>query len=137
MSMNLLVQHIKELVPVRTDGAAFLVGDRMRELGIVHDASVVVRDGIIRWVGPSSDLPSGIADDLHQLDASAYVALPGFVDSHTHLVFAGSRDEEFAMRSAGMTYQEIASRGGGILNSVTATRAATKKELKRSASRFL
>jgi len=135
--MNLLVQHIKELVPVRTDGAAFLVGDRMRELGIVHDASVVVRDGIIRWVGPSSDLPSGIADDLHQLDASAYVALPGFVDSHTHLVFAGSRDEEFAMRSAGMTYQEIASRGGGILNSVTATRAATKKELKRSASRFL
>ena len=135
--MNLLVHHIKELVPVRTDGAPWLAGNRMRELGILHDASVVVRDGIIRWVGPSSDLPSGIASDVHQLDASAYVALPGFVDSHTHLVFAGSRDEEFAMRSAGMTYQEIASQGGGILKTVTATRAATKKELKKLASRFL
>lgn len=135
--MNLLVHHIKELVPVRTNGAPCLVGNRMRELGTLHDASIVVRDGIIRWVGPSRDLPTGIADDLHQLDASDCVALPGFVDSHTHLVFAGSRDEEFAMRSAGMTYQEIASRGGGILRSVAATRAATKKELKRSASRFL
>ena len=135
--MNLLVHHIKELVPVRTDGAPWLAGDRMRELGTLHDASVVVRDGIIQWVGPSVDLPAGLADDLHQLDASAHVALPGFVDSHTHLVFAGSRDEEFAMRSAGMTYQEIANRGGGILNTVKATRAAARKDLKRSASRFL
>jgi len=74
--MNLLVHHIKELVPVRTDGS-WLAGNRMRELGILHDASVVVRDGIIRWVGPSSDLPSGIASDVHQLDASAYVACRG------------------------------------------------------------
>jgi imidazolonepropionase len=135
--MNLLVHHIKELVPVRTDGAPHLTGSRMRELGIIRDASVVVRDGVIRWVGPSSELPPAVAKGLDIFDASSYVVLPGFVDAHTHLVFAGHRDLEFSMRAAGLGYQEIAQRGGGILNTVTATRDATKKDLKRSALRVL
>ncbi len=135
--MNLLVHNIKELVSVRTDGALTLTGSRMRELGILHDASVIIRDGLIRWVGPSADLPSEEAHDLPPLDGSDLVALPGFVDAHTHLVFSGHRDEEFAMRAAGLSYQEIAERGGGILNTVRATRQATKKELKRAATRRL
>jgi len=135
--MNLLIHHIKELVTVRTEGASTLTGVRMRDLGVLHNASVIVRDGLIHWVGPSQDLPAADADDLPLIDASSRVALPGFVDAHTHLVFAGHRDEEFSMRAAGLSYQEIAQRGGGILNTVEPTRRATKKELKRSAARVL
>ena len=135
--MNLLLHHIKELVPVPTDGAPWLVGPRMNELGVIHDASVIVRDGMIRWVGFSRDLPPGLHDDLPVLDGSSSVALPGFVDAHTHLVYAGHRDDEFSMRAAGLSYQEIAQRGGGILKTVTATRNATKKELKKAALRSL
>jgi imidazolonepropionase len=135
--MNLLIHHIKELVTVRTEGAPTLTGARMRDIGILHNASVIVRDGLIHWVGPSQDLPAADADDLPLIDASSRVALPGFVDAHTHLVFAGHRDEEFSMRAAGLSYQEIAQRGGGILNTVEPTRRATKKELKKSAARVL
>jgi len=71
------------------------------------------------------------------VECGEYVVMPGFVDSHTHLVFAGGRDEEFAMRSAGLTYQEIASQGGGILNTVKAVRSSTKKELKKTSRKYL
>jgi imidazolonepropionase len=90
-------------------------------LGILRDAAVVVEDGHIAWLGPASGAP--MAD--HQVDVGGRAVLPGFVDSHSHLVFAGDRGDEFAARMAGTPYD-----GGGIGVSVTATRAATDDELR-------
>jgi imidazolonepropionase len=109
----------------------------MCDIGIVEDASVFVEDGLIRWVGPANDFSAKLTDDATIFDASAYVALPGFVDAHTHMLFAGSREDEFAKRSQGISYQQIAAEGGGILSTVRATRAASKKELKKAAARRL
>ncbi|MDH3252623.1 MAG: imidazolonepropionase, partial [Ignavibacteria bacterium] len=75
--------------------------------------------------------------DVPEIDASEKVVLPGFVDSHTHMMFAGSRAHEFGMRSRGLSYQEIASQGGGILSTVQQVRAAGKRDLKRSTVRYL
>jgi imidazolonepropionase len=101
------------------------------ELGVIRDGALAARAGRIVWVGRTADagdlvrlLPTGL-----ELDAGGRVVIPGFVDSHTHLVFAGSREAEFARRIAGASYQEIAAAGGGILSTVAATRAATVDEL--------
>jgi len=105
----------------------------MKELGIIEDGAVSIRDGEIAWVGPTDQLPdkSGPA-----FDASGKVVLPGFVDSHTHAVFAGTRADEFEWRIQGDSYMEILARGGGILSSVKAVRH--ERDLKvRFAQRFL
>jgi imidazolonepropionase len=135
--MQLLLKNIKQLVTVRSNGKSCKPGEEMRDLGVLEHASVFIEDGTIRWVGQFDSFAGDLAPDADILDASSFVALPGFVDAHTHALFAGTRENEFALRSEGKTYQEIAARGGGILNTVTATRAATKKELKRIASRRL
>ncbi|HCA80489.1 MAG TPA: imidazolonepropionase [Bacteroidetes bacterium] len=135
--MQLLLTNIRQLVTVRSSGKPFKAGKAMRDLGVIENASVLVEDGFIRWIGTAGDFSNTLNADADTLDCSTYVALPGFVDSHTHALFAGSRELEFAWRSEGKTYQEIAAQGGGILNSVQATRAATKKELKKLASRRL
>lgn len=109
----------------------------MRDIGLVPDGAVVCRDGRIAWAGPEADLPPAIAAGLPELDADRGVVLPGFVDSHTHMMFAGDRSGEFALRCAGATYQEIAGQGGGILNTVRHVREAGKKDLKRSTARYL
>jgi imidazolonepropionase len=98
----------------------------MSDPGIVEGGSVAVKDGRITFVGPihDSDL---VADEV--LDATGKVVMPGFVDSHTHLVFAGSREDEFAMRLAGDSYIEIANKGGGIKSTVRSTRKASVDEL--------
>lgn len=103
-------------------------------LGVVQRGAVAAKDGRIVWVGPEDLLDdavdmAGIAPGA-RLDAGGRAALPGFVDSHTHFVFAGSRAEEFQLRHAGVSYEEIAARGGGILNTVRATRAAAPEELR-------
>ena len=105
----------------------------MKELAIIEDGAVSIRDGEIAWVGPTDQLPdkSGPA-----FDASGKVVLPGFVDSHTHAVFAGTRADEFEWRIQGDSYMEILARGGGILSSVKAVRH--ERDLKvRFAQRFL
>jgi imidazolonepropionase len=135
--MQLLISNIKQLVTVDGGGKSYKSGRAMREIGVLENASVLVENGIISWIGNASDFTNTLDPDADILDGSSYVALPGFVDSHTHALFGGSRENEFAMRAEGKTYQEIASSGGGILSSVTATRAATKKELKKAASRRL
>lgn len=135
--MQLLLKNIKQLVTVNASGAVTKTGPNMRDLGIVDNASVLIEDGVFKWVGKSAGFKEKLKKDADTLDASSYVALPGFVDAHTHLVFAGTRENEFAMRSEGKTYQQIAEQGGGILNTVKATRAATKKELKKLASKRL
>ncbi len=135
--MNLLIQNIRQLVTCAARGRAANVGLAMRNLGVIENATVLINDGKIRWVGPASEFNESVADDLEKIDASAFVALPGFVDSHTHCVYAGSRENEFGMRAEGRSYQEIADAGGGILSTVRATRSATRKELKKSGARHL
>jgi imidazolonepropionase len=135
--MQLLLQNIKQLVTVESHGKAYKSGEEMRGLGVMEHASVFIEDGVIQWVGPSDTFAGSLGPEADILDAPMFVALPGFVDAHTHALFAGTRENEFALRSEGKTYQEIAARGGGILSTVTATRSATKKELKKLANRRL
>lgn len=99
----------------------------------VRDAAVVIRDGEVVWVGPEVDLPTPVYDGLPCVDAGGGLVTPGLVECHTHLVFAGSRSDEFEARVRGTPYQEIARRGGGIARTVAATRAASRDELVRLA----
>jgi len=135
--MNLLVRNIRQLVTVAARGSRANTGPAMRDLGVIDNATVLIENGAFQWVGPADRFDQKVPEDLETIDGSGFVALPGFVDAHTHLVFGGSRENEFAMRAEGRTYQEIAEHGGGILNTVHATRAASKKELKKHAARFM
>lgn len=91
-------------------------------------AAVVVEGGMLRWVGPERAVPAAHAA-LPQFDGGGALATPGLVDCHTHLVYGGQRANEFAMRLAGASYEEVAKAGGGIVSSVNATRAASEDEL--------
>ena len=95
----------------------------MSALGVVRDGALVVRDGVVAWVGPDHELPAEYAG-LPELDAAGAAVVPGFVDAHTHAVWAGSRREEFLARMRGERYD-----GGGIVTTVAATAAATDDEL--------
>ncbi len=106
----------------------------MRNLGIVNNGAVLIRDGIIVAVGPLNKVEAHpLARTAEKFDAGRRVILPGFVDSHTHLIHAASRAEEYELRITGASYEEIAKRGGGILNSVAKLRAATADALKERA----
>ncbi|MDA0986283.1 MAG: imidazolonepropionase [Bacteroidetes bacterium] len=133
--MNLLIDNIKELVTVSTKGKGIKVGKEMRELGIIENASLLIEDGIIKKIADAGKIK--VNDEVYVLNADGKIVLPGFVDSHTHLVFAGSRENEFGLRAEGKTYQEIAKSGGGILSTVNKTREASKKELFKLAERRL
>ena len=135
--MQLLIKNIHQLVTVRADGDPSRSGLSMQDVGVLERADVLIEDGLFRWIGPTGTLKSTLKEDADVLDATGIVALPGFVDSHTHLLFGGTREHEFAMRVEGKTYQQIAEAGGGILSTVKDTRAATKKELKKTASKRL
>jgi imidazolonepropionase len=114
---------------------------RRADLGavdVVEDAFVLCADGRIQAVGPMRDLASAdldLGDDLEELDAHGLTAVPGLVDCHTHACFAGDRVEEFSLRAAGASYQELHAAGGGILSTVRATRAASEDELESSVRR--
>jgi imidazolonepropionase len=97
-------------------------------LGIVEDAAVAIDGGMIGWVGAWEDLPDEYRS-YEMLSVGGSAVLPGFVDSHTHAVFAGDRSREFAMRLEGATYEELQGAGGGIYSTVRATRGATLDEL--------
>lgn len=127
--MNLLINNIKQLVTVSANGRGIKAGCEMSDIGVVENSSVLIVDGKISKIAPSSKIK--VDDEIFVLDAEGGIALPGFVDSHTHLIFSGSRENEFAMRAEGKTYQDIASSGGGILSTVRATREASKRELFR------
>jgi imidazolonepropionase len=105
----------------------------LRELGIIRDGAMLVRDGRIAAVGSYADVKPQISAQAEVVDAEGRVVTPGFVDAHTHLVFGGNRADEFERRIAGATYQEIAAAGGGIQSTVEKTRAATEDELLESA----
>jgi imidazolonepropionase len=111
------------------------VGAELRELAIIQDGALLIRDGRIANVGERSEIEPLIDDGCAILDADGRIVLPGFVDAHTHPVFAGNRADEFEERSRGVTYQEIAARGGGIQSTVRATRAATLQQLVQAGTR--
>ena len=108
----------------------------MSELGIVTDGGLLVRDSLIQYVGTSKSVESQIDKNCNVVDMGGRVILPGFVDGHTHPVFAGTRVDEFEERSRGATYQEIAARGGGIQSTVNKTRAASIDELFETGRRY-
>jgi imidazolonepropionase len=112
-------------------GPAPRLGARMRELETQAVAAVAVSGGRIVWVGPDAALDRSVTlvSGATLLDAGGAGVVPGFVDPHTHLVFAGDRDDELRRRLAGVSYKEIAASGGGIVRSVEATRAASVEEL--------
>jgi len=103
-------------------------GAAMGDLGIIEDGAIAVKDGCIDLVGKTEEV-RGQIEAAQELDASGKVVMPGFVDPHTHLVFAGDRANEFEMRVRGATYLEIMAAGGGIMSTVRATRAASVKQL--------
>ena len=125
--MDLVFYNAAQVVTVAANGHRVKTGADMRELHVVEDGAVGVKDGRIAYVGPTDGID--ISDTERSISAMGKVLLPGFVDSHTHLVFAGAREKEFARRIAGATYAEIAASGGGINTTVKATRAASKVEL--------
>ncbi len=125
--MDLILYNAEQVVTVAAHGERVKAGEAMRDIGLVEDGAVAIKDGIIEYVGPSDDID--IWDAERSINAMGKVVLPGFVDSHTHLVFAGARETEFARRIAGATYAEIAASGGGNNTTVKATRAASKIEL--------
>lgn len=112
------------------------VGAELRELGIVERGAVLVRDGLIESVATATQIEAKIDADTLVIDAGGRVVLPGFVDAHTHPVFAGTRAGEFEERASGATYQEIAARGGGIQSTVNQTRAASLDELVTAGRRY-
>jgi len=99
----------------------------------VHDAVVKVVAGSVVYAGPATDAPE--QGETSRIDCEGRAVMPGFVDAHTHLVFAGERADEFARRLSGATYQEIAASGGGILSTVTVTRSTTEETLFRLSAR--
>jgi imidazolonepropionase len=107
----------------------------MRELAILRDGAMLIRDGKVVAVGSRSDMESQLGSQAQIIDAGGRVVTPGFVDAHTHLVFAGNRADEFALRCTGITYQEIARQGGGILSTVRRTRAANEDDLLATAQK--
>ena len=90
------------------------VGAELRDLAIISGGGLFVRDGLIERVGAVAEIKAFVGVDTEVIDAGGRVILPGFVDAHTHPVFAGTRVDEFEERSNGATYQEISARGGGI-----------------------
>ncbi len=123
---NLIVRNIGELAtPV---GKEARKGAAMGELRVVEDAVVVAEQGRVTYAGPARTAPA-LPRDAETLDAGGKAVVPGFVDSHTHFVFGGFRDDEFLWRAAGVPYMEIHQRGGGIGRSVEATRKASLEKL--------
>ena len=105
------------------------IGSELRELSLIKDAALLVEEGRIVAAGPYTELKTKIPPAAALIDAEGGCVTPGFVDAHTHLVFAGNRAAEFDERIAGATYQQIAAAGGGILSTVALTRAASEDEL--------
>ena len=133
MRRNLIVKNAAELVTC--SGFAAKKGRAMSELGIIADGAVVIEDGRISCVGPTTEVLTQLKASgkdvsiFEAIDASGRAVLPGFVDSHTHLVFGGFRAEEHVWRLKGDSYMDILRRGGGILSTVRATRGASQAEL--------
>ncbi len=127
LTCDILIKNIKGLVQVRPDAGKMLQGAAMAELPVLSDAWLTIAGGLISGFGKMETSPP--ISSAAEIDAAGRFVFPSFVDSHTHLVFADSREEEFVMKIRGLSYQEIASRGGGILNSAKKLQQLSEDEL--------
>jgi len=128
MVHDILITNIKGLVQVRDSTPSFLAGLNMASLPIISDAYLLIKNGQIKDFGSMNALSSDVRA-TQEIDASGRFVFPSFVDSHTHIVFAASREEEFVMKIKGASYEEIAASGGGILNSSKKLQKCSEEEL--------
>lgn len=138
MAKRVFIKNIKELFQVEEKAVSKVEAGNMKELPSLKDAFLAIEDGVIVDFGLMSDWP-GVIDwrDLEVIDASDQNVLPAWCDSHTHLVFAGTREDEFVDRINGLSYEEIAAKGGGILNSALKLASTSEDDLFDSAMKRL
>lgn len=129
---QLLVKNIETLV-VDHHGKEYLCGEEMKQLTCMHDAWLLVEDGLFKDYGVGDAAPVATDAEVTIVDAQGGTVLPSFCDSHTHLVYAGSREDEFVDKIRGLSYAEIARRGGGILNSADRLHELSEDELYQQA----
>ncbi|MFV5693624.1 imidazolonepropionase [Flavobacterium sp. LT1R49] len=125
--MTTLIINIKELLQVRETSISKVSGAEMAILPTIKNAFIVIKDNLIADFGPMDNFPKINADKT--IDATGKMVLPSWCDSHTHIVYAGNREQEFVDRINGLTYEEIANRGGGILNSAKKLNESTEEEI--------
>src|SRR6476659_6551061 len=136
---SLAILHASQLVKL-TGAKRARIGPEVSEIGSIRDGGMLIRNGTIERVGASDEIEKNVGD-AEVVDAGGRVLMPGFVDAHTHLVFAGNRLDDFERRARGETYEQIAKAGGGIWSTVQKTRAASELDLltlaKKHANWFL
>ncbi|HUH33726.1 MAG TPA: imidazolonepropionase [Daejeonella sp.] len=130
---TLLITHIKGLIGTHSSDVKVLRGQAMSHLPQIDDAWLLIEDGLIKDFGKMASIPSPVSSLQSQISIKGKFILPAWCDSHTHLVFAASREEEFVMKIRGQSYEEIAAAGGGILNSARKVQQASEGELFDSA----
>jgi imidazolonepropionase len=124
---KVLITHASQIVtPIGRSGKG---GKGMNDLTVIEDGCILIQDGKIIKVCKSGEMDENLAADAEVIDAKGKIVLPGLIDAHTHLVFAGTREDEFSMRMADESYISIMEKGGGIQRSIDATRLASEKEL--------
>ncbi len=128
--MKLLLENPECVVTCSAGGKQFKRGAEMSDVGILNGVDVYIEDGIVRHIGKVNPSP-----DCDVIDVSGMILVPGFVDPHTHAIFGGTREREFAMRAKGLTYAGIAAAGGGILDTVKQTREMQKSKLRSIADK--
>ncbi|MBA3898652.1 MAG: imidazolonepropionase [Bacteroidetes bacterium] len=133
--MNLLIKNIKSLVQVEDEPRAKVSGKEMATLNTIQNAWLYCEGDTIKGFGRMEEMPDELAnkENVEIIDASGRLVLPTWCDAHTHLVFAGTREGEFVDRIKGLTYEEIAQKGGGILNSARKLQQMSEDELYQSA----
>ena len=135
MSENFAIVNCSQLVTLAGAHRPRTGGD-LRQLAIIEDGAMLVRGDHIEAAGRRREIEALIKSDCEVIDAGRRVVMPGFVDAHTHPVFAGSRANEFEQRASGATYREIAARGGGIRSTVRTTRNASLSDLVKAGQRY-
>ncbi|MEX1384225.1 imidazolonepropionase [Lutibacter sp.] len=125
--MRTLFKNIKELIQVRENTVSFIAGAEMKKLPTIKNAFLLVENGIISNFGKMADCPTFSVDEI--IDATGKMVLPSWCDSHTHIVYSGNREGEFVDRINGLSYEEIANKGGGILNSAKKLQETSEEDL--------
>jgi imidazolonepropionase len=135
MKPDLLLTNIGQVATLAGHSKTPKTGEQLNEVSIIKNGAIAIKDGKILAVGPTKEILSQVTEKptLPEIEFPGLLATPGFVDSHTHLTFGGSRENDFVMKLAGKSYLEILKAGGGILNTLRSTRAASPSELVRNA----
>lgn len=134
MTSNIIIENATIVTP---EGRSARKGEAMASVKVIENAILVARDGKITFVGPMAEMPQLQKEEFEVIDAAGRAVLPGFVDSHTHLIFGGFRPDEFEWRLKGDSYMSIMERGGGIQSTVNATRTESVEDLTSKAQWFI